>query len=119
MKYSIEKKERYAILTINEEKLMGARVPQLKSEFVLHFEAGAVTNLIIDLNEVKLIDTTGIKALLLADKLARQVKGAVVLINVNKHPMSMIETSKLDTHFKILSNVGDAEDYFLVNELSN
>ena len=51
MKYTIDKKENYTIITIDEKKLDTSIAPDLKSEFV-KLNAEGITNLILDLNNV-------------------------------------------------------------------
>jgi anti-sigma B factor antagonist len=58
MKYTIDKKENYTIITIDEKKLDTSIAPDLKSEFV-KLNAEGITNLILDLNNVKYTDSSG------------------------------------------------------------
>ena len=59
MKYSIDKEDRYAIFRLNEENLNSLIAPDLKSEFIFLRNEG-VRNLILDLNHVKYVDSSGL-----------------------------------------------------------
>ena len=48
MKYSIDKKEKYAVFQLEEDNLNSIIAPKLKSEFVILSNEG-VSNLIFDL----------------------------------------------------------------------
>ena len=50
MKYTIDKKEQYSILKLQEEKLDSPLSPILKSEFVT-LNAEGINNIIIDLSQ--------------------------------------------------------------------
>ena len=68
MKYSIDKKEQYSILKLQEEKLDSPLSPALKSEFVT-LNAEGIKNIIIDLSEVKYVDSSGLSALLVGNRI--------------------------------------------------
>lgn len=68
MKYSIDKNEQYSILRLQEEKLDSPLSPALKSEFVT-LNAEGIKNIIIDLTEVKYVDSSGLSALLVGNRI--------------------------------------------------
>ena len=67
MKYSIDKKETYTIITIDEKKLDTTVAPDLKSEFV-KLNAEGINNLILDLGNVKYTDSSGLSSILIANR---------------------------------------------------
>ncbi len=104
MKYSIDKKEKYTILKLDEGKLDTHLAPQLKSEFVtLHAEG--VKNIILDLSEVKYTDSSGLSALLVGNRTIHQNGGLFVLCCLSEHVMKLIRISQLDSVLNILPTV--------------
>jgi len=65
MKYSVDKQERYSIFTLNELSLNSIIAPDVKSEFVI-FRNEGVKNLVLDLANVKFVDSSGLSAILTA-----------------------------------------------------
>ena len=68
MKYSIDKQDHYAIMTLEEENLNSILAPDLKSELVI-FKNEGLTNLVISLAKVKYIDSSGLSAILTGNRL--------------------------------------------------
>ena len=60
MKYSIDKKEKYSVFSLEEDNLNSVVAPSLKSEFVILANEG-ISNLIFDLSAVKFVDSSGFK----------------------------------------------------------
>ena len=68
MKYSVDKKEKYTLLSLDEEKLDTLIAPDLKSEFV-SLNTEGVVNVILDLSKVKYVDSSGLSSILVANRL--------------------------------------------------
>ena len=116
MRYSIEKNEKYTRFSLNEEKMDTLIAPEVKSEFVALFQSG-VNNLLLDMGDVKYVDSSGLSALLVAHRMAKEVDGSLVLAAVSDHVMKLINISKLDKVFTILPSVQEAVDAIFLNEL--
>lgn len=116
MKFSIDKQERYSVMTPQEENLNSALAPQLKSEFVILANEG-IQNLILDLSQVKYIDSSGLSSILTARRLWTNL-GSFVIAGV-AHPAvkKLIEISKVDTVLTIVPTLSEATDYVLMEEL--
>src|SRR5688500_10139679 len=96
MKYSIDKDEKYCIFTIKEEKLNSIIAPHLKSELVL-LNAEGVRNIILDMSNVKFADSSGLSAILVANRLCQGVNGSFVIAGVNETVAKLIKISQLDS----------------------
>lgn len=116
MRYSIEKAEKYTQLTLEEEKMDTLIAPKVKSEVVALYQTETV-NLIIDLSSVKYVDSSGLSALLLANRASKQVGGLLVLVGLNEHVSKLIHISKLDQVFEILPTVQEAIDRVFLHEI--
>ncbi len=107
MKYTIDKQESYSILDLEEENLNSVIAPQLKSEFIFLRNEG-VPNLILDLEGVKYVDSSGLSAILTANRLWKDT-GKFVLTGINEAPVQrIIEISRLNTILNITDSVEEA-----------
>ncbi len=116
MKYTIDKKENYTIITIDEKKLDTSIAPDLKSEFV-KLNAEGITNLILDLNNVKYTDSSGLSSILIANRLCNSSNGLLILTGLQDHVMKLITISKLESVLNILSSVEEAIDRVFLHEI--
>ncbi len=116
MKYSISKEEKYTLISLEEEKLDSLKAPRLKSELVTLFQAGTV-NLILDLQHVKYVDSSGLSAILVANRLAKEVEGQFIMAGLGEHVMKLIKISKLESVLEILPTVEEAVDAVFLSEI--
>lgn len=116
MKYSIDKQEKYAVFKLEEENLNSEMAPALKSEFVIFSNEG-IENLIFDLSQVKYVDSSGLSAILTANRLWKEI-GSFVLTGID-HPMvkKLIEISRLDTVLTIIPTLSESIDYVFMESL--
>ena len=102
MKYTIDKQEQFTLINLHEEKLDSTLAPQLKSDFVsLHAEG--TRNVILDLKEVKYIDSSGLSALLVGNRITNDGGGILVLTSISDHVFKLIKISQLDSILNILA----------------
>ncbi|MFD2515072.1 STAS domain-containing protein [Pontibacter locisalis] len=116
MKYTIDKKENYTIITIDEKKLDTSIAPDLKSEFV-KLNAEGITNLILDLNNVKYTDSSGLSSILIANRLCNSSNGLLIMTGLQDHVMKLITISKLESVLNILPTVEEAIDRVFLHEI--
>lgn len=116
MKYSIEKSEKYTKFILDEEKLDTLKAPRLKSELVTLYQAGT-TNMILSLANVKYVDSSGLSAILVANRMSNEVGGFLVLVGVSDHVMKLVKISKLDSVLNILPTDEEAVDAIFLNEI--
>ncbi len=116
MKYTVDKQEKYTLYQLNEENLNAFIAPDLKSEFVILFNEGT-PNLILDLANVKYVDSSGLSAILTADRLWKQL-GTFILTGVS-HPavVKLIEISQLNDVLTIIPTAQEAIDYVFMEDL--
>jgi len=110
MKYSVDKEDNYAIFSLEEKNLNSLIAPNLKSEFVILSNEG-VENLILDLSNVEFVDSSGLSAILTANRLWKNI-GTFILTGI-EHPAvkRLIEISRLDTVLTIIPTVAESKDY--------
>jgi anti-sigma B factor antagonist len=118
MKYTIDKQEKYTLLQLNETKLDATLSPKLKTEFVT-LNAEGNKNIIADLSQVKYMDSSGLSALLIGNRLCQDATGTFILAGVTDHVMKLIKISQLDTVLDLVPTVEEAVDAVFMNELEN
>jgi anti-anti-sigma factor len=116
MKYSIDKEDRYAIFRLNEENLNSLIAPDLKSEFIFLRNEG-VRNLILDLNMVKYVDSSGLSSILTANRLWKDF-GSFIITGVTHAPVQkLIQISRLETILTIVPTVQESIEYAMMEDL--
>ncbi|NJL74646.1 MAG: STAS domain-containing protein [Saprospiraceae bacterium] len=117
MKYSVDKQTEYTTFSLAEDNLNSLIAPNLKSEFVLLSNEG-VKNLILNLEHVKFVDSSGLSAILTANRLWKSLGGSFILTGV-AHPnvKRLIEISKLDAVLTIIPTVLESVAYVLMEVL--
>ena len=115
MKFSIDRQDQYTILRIDEEKLDSTIAPEVKSEFIT-LQAEGVENVIFNMDSLKYIDSSGLSALLVGNRIFSQT-GSFVLSGVQEHVMKLISISQLDKVIDILPTVEEAIDTVFMNAL--
>ncbi len=115
MEFNIEKQDNYTLVQVLAEKLDTNVAPSLKSELVLISGKGE-KNIILDLNKVKYCDSSGLSAILVANRLSKNANGTFVLTGLNEAVDRLITISQLDTVLNIAYSTGEAEDVIQVDE---
>lgn len=111
MKYSLEKQDNYAVFSLEEDNLNSIIAPDLKSEFVF-FRNEGVKNLVFNLSDVKYVDSSGLSAILTANRLWKDY-GSFILTGINSPIIKkLIEISKLETILTISPNLEAAISEF-------
>lgn len=116
MKFSIDKKDNYSIVTLEEEKLNSALAPSVKSELVT-LNAEGVNNIILNLQNVKYSDSSGLSALLVGNRIYSEANGIFILCCLTEHVDKLIKISQLHNVLNILPTVEEAIDAVFMNEI--
>ncbi len=116
MKMTVKKEEKYTLIQPEIEKLDSTVAAILKSEIVLVTGNGE-KNLIIDLHDVKYIDSSGLSALLVANRSCKGLNGTFVLTGLNDNVRKLISISQLDTILTITPTLSEAHDFIIMDDL--
>jgi anti-anti-sigma factor len=108
MKFTVTKNGSATILSLNGRKLDASVSPQLKAEFLLLCKPKVSEKLIVDMARVESCDSSGLSALLIADRAMRDHGGQVILVHVHKKVMSILKISQLDRVFHISDSLPEA-----------
>lgn len=116
MEFKIEKQESHTLIQVLEEKLDTHIAPTLKSELVL-VSGNGEKNIILDLSKCRYCDSSGLSAILVANRLCKNANGTFVLTGLNDAVERLITISQLDTVLNITKTVD--EGVGLIAETSN
>lgn len=116
MKFSIDKREKYSIFKLEDEKLNTLNAPKLKSELVI-LNAGGAKNIILDLSDVNFVDSSGLSAILIGNRLCKNVSGTFAVARLNDYVTKLIKISQLDSILNILPTVEEAIDFVMMEEV--
>lgn len=118
MSFTVDKKEHYTLINAEVEKLDSTVSPDLKAEIV-YYNGKGDKNLVIDLKDVKYVDSSGLSAILVANRLCKAAGGVLVVTNVQDSVMKLITISQLDTILNIVPNPAEVEDFIIMDNIAN
>ncbi|MDX9751215.1 MAG: STAS domain-containing protein [Flavobacteriales bacterium] len=116
MNFTIEDKGRYTLVTGQVEKLDTTCAPELKSELVYLNKTG-VRNVIIDLSATRYCDSSGLSALLVANRLCKGVNGSLVVCGLQEPVQKLVQISQLESVLSITPSVSEAVDLLYMEEI--
>jgi anti-sigma B factor antagonist len=103
MNFETSKTQNEAVVRSNVEKLDASNAPELKAELVLLNKNG-VNNIVIDLTNTKYCDSSGLSAVLTANRLCKDTSGNFVLCGLQESVKKLIEIAQLDKVLTITEN---------------
>ena len=109
MEFKIDKLENHTLIKVLEEKLDTHIAPTLKSELVL-VSGNGEKNIILDLENCRYCDSSGLSAILVANRLCKNASGTFVLTGLSDAVERLITISQLDTVLNISENVEKAAE---------
>lgn len=116
MKFTVDKKERYCIFKLEEEKLNSMISADLKSELVILNQEG-YRNIICDLGDVNFMDSSGLSAILIGNRLCKDSKGTFVVTGCREPVIKLIKISQLDSILHVVPTESEATDLILMDEI--
>lgn len=100
MKFDVTHNGASTTLKLKEKKLDSSIAPELKGEFLLICKP-KVDTLVVDLADVEFCDSSGLSALLIAERKMKEHGGRVRLVHVHKKVTGLLKISMLDRLFDI------------------
>lgn len=108
MNYQTNKVGDILIFKLNEKRLDTNISGLLKGEFTLAFKEGNFNNLIIDLSEVESCDSSGLSAILVANRLVSSSNGQIRIASPKEKVMNLIKVTQLDRVLSVSDSVEEA-----------
>jgi anti-sigma B factor antagonist len=112
MNFEVSHHQHHALVVTNVEKLDISNAAELKSEFVLMNKNG-INNIVLDLSKTKYCDSSGLSAVLVANRLCKDTNGKFVLCGLTTGVKKLIEIAQLDKVLMI------TDTYQSVSEILN
>jgi anti-sigma B factor antagonist len=107
MQLKIEENGAVRVIYVKEERLDAHNSDELKAELNRLFDSG-MKDLLIDLKEVRFIDSSGLGVLVSGFKNASARQGSLKLSGLQSQVKSMFELTRLHRVFDIFQTVDDA-----------
>ena len=114
--FSVDKQDRYTVVTPEVEKLDSRVSPELKSELVM-INSNGEKNIILDLGNCKYCDSSGLSAVLIGNRLCREVEGSFVLAGLQDSVRKLIIISQLDTVLAITPTLDEAVQMMYLDDI--
>lgn len=116
MSFRTEKQNNYSVIYFSTDKLDAVVAPDLKSELVLINKNGE-KNILIDLSSVKYCDSSGLSALLIGNRLCKEVAGTFVICGIQPAVDKLITISQLNNVLNIRPSLKEAMDVIFIEEI--
>ena len=107
MDFAIQQEDNTAIIKVNAQKLNAANAPDFKSELVM-LNKNNINNIISDMSKCKYCDSSGLSAILVANRICKDTNGKFVLCGLQTNVEKLIEIAQLDRVLSITSNEKEA-----------
>ncbi len=106
MDFKIDKLDEFILVQVQKEKLDTTIAPGLKSELVL-LAGNNEKNILLDLSKCNYCDSSGLSAILVANRLCKNSDGVFVLAGLQPAVERLISVSQLDTVITIAPTAED------------
>jgi len=103
----VEEKDNVVLIQVKEERLDAHNSGELKTQMLNLFEEGK-NNLIVNLSEVRFVDSSGLGSLVSGFKNASARNGSLKLCGLQPQVKSMFELTRLHRVFEIFPASEDA-----------
>ncbi len=109
MDFIVKQIDLTAVVKTNVEKLNATNASELKAELAL-LNKNNINNIVIDMSGTKYCDSSGLSAILLANRLCKDTNGRFVLCGLQTNVQKLIEIAQLDRVLNIAKNEAAALD---------
>lgn len=109
MNFKVVKKPNYSIISSEVDKLNAINSPELK-EVIMSENKDSVSHLIIDLSKTSYCNSSGLSAILSANRLCKNSNGKFILTGLQPNVRKMIEIAQLHRVFTITESLAQAEE---------
>ena len=107
MKLKLEKINDCSVIFIQEERIDAHNSGELKA-YILHMIEQGDINIIVQLENVRFIDSSGLGALLSGHKNAAAKSGKLTLVSCKPQVLSMFELTRLNRVFEMYTDLNEA-----------
>ena len=115
MAFEIRKNGKYTLVQVNADRLDTNNAPDLKSELVVVNNEGE-KNIVLDLSKVSYCDSSGLRAVLVANRICEDAIGTFILCGLQPDVENLVQISMLHTVLLITKTVEEAEELLVKKE---
>jgi len=108
MNFIVRKEENYSCIKVLSDHLASIVSPDLKAELVM-LSNKEERNIILDLEDCRDCDSSGLSAILVGNRLCEDSKGTFIICNLSQNVYKMITLAMLDSILIIASDIQEAE----------
>lgn len=108
MNFTVINHTNYSIISSEVDKLNSTNASELKTS-ILNLNKENVSHLIIDLSKTSYCDSSGLSALLSANRLCKNSNGKFILTGLQPNVKKMIEIAQLNRVLSITETLEEAE----------
>ncbi len=109
MAFEIRKNGKYTLVKVNTDRLDTNNAPDLKSELVVVNNNGE-QNIVLDLSSVNYCDSSGLRAVLVANRICEDAIGTFVLCGLQPDVENLVQISMLHTVLLITKTEEEAKE---------
>ncbi len=106
MKFSLESENGVDIIKLDEERLDTRISPDLKAQLLVHIQKGK--KVLLDLENVQYADSSGLGAVLLGYRQARDLGARFALCNLQKRVQTLITIAQLQDQITLFKDRAEA-----------
>jgi anti-anti-sigma factor len=107
MNFETTQNKNEAVVKTKVEKLDASNASELKTELLVLNKNG-VNNMVIDMTDTRYCDSSGLSAILSANRLCRDTNGRFALCGLNENVMKLIQIAQLDRVLTITNDQASA-----------
>lgn len=108
MNFKITQEKSFSIVQSGVEKLDATNATELKGELLVLNKQG-VNNIILDLSQTRYCDSSGLSAILTANRLCKDTNGLLVICGLQTNVSKMIGIAQLDKVLSISEKLDEAK----------
>lgn len=107
MNFVVIENTHFALVTSKVDKLDASNASDLKNELIILNKKG-INSIVIDLSATKYCDSSGLSAILVANRLCKDTNGKFALSGLQANVTKMIAISQLDKVLSITASIEEA-----------
>ncbi|AEA45261.1 STAS domain-containing protein [Fluviicola taffensis] len=112
MNFIIAQDSNFTVIQSSIEKLDASNASDLKSELLLLNKSG-VNSIILDLSKTRYCDSSGLSAILTANRLCKDTNGKFILCGLQENVAKMIRIAQLDKVLSISETITEAKSVLI------
>jgi anti-anti-sigma factor len=107
MDFTVNQDNGTAVVQVNVERLNASNAAEMKAELVI-LSKESVNNIVIDMSKSKYCDSSGLSAILMANRMCKDTNGKFVLCGLQTNVQKLIEIAQLDKVLTLASDKNEA-----------